>query len=90
MWQPSALQRGKQRAARPPCCVALSLCSLTHITTQTRLTLPLLGQLCSIAGIMRGMLEAASFPCTVSAVTVPVEGAPRDKTVFVITFENAA
>jgi len=37
---------------------------------------------------MRGMLEAASFPCTVSAVTVPVEGAARDKTVFVIDLQD--
>ena len=39
-----------------------------------------------VAGIIRGMMEAASFPCTVKAVTVPAAaGAPLDKTVFVIT-----
>ena len=39
---------------------------------------------------MRGMLEAASFPCTVAAVTVPAAEGARDKTVFVITFEGGA
>jgi hypothetical protein len=37
-----------------------------------------------IAGIIRGMMEAASFPCTVTAVTVPAPEKPRDNTVFLV------
>jgi hypothetical protein len=44
-----------------------------------------------VAGIIRGMMEAASFPCTVKAVTVPAAaGAPLDKTVFVITLVSGS
>lgn len=41
-----------------------------------------------IAGIIHGVLDASGFPCSVAAVTVPVPDAPRDKTVFVIKFED--
>ena len=37
-----------------------------------------------IAGIIRGMLEAASFPCTVTAVTVAAPEKLRDNTVFLV------
>lgn len=43
-----------------------------------------------MAGIVRGVLDGAGFPCTVQAVTVPAETAARDKTVFLIKFEAAA
>ena len=42
-----------------------------------------------VAGIIRGMMEAAAFPCTVKAVTVPAAaGSPLDKTVFVVSGEG--
>lgn len=41
-----------------------------------------------IAGIVRGMLDGAGFPCTVSAITTPTDG-PRDKTVFLIKFADS-
>ncbi len=37
-----------------------------------------------IAGIIRGMMEAASFPCTVTAVTVAAPDKLRDNTVFLV------
>lgn len=44
---------------------------------------------CFVAGIVRGLLEAAGFPTTrVAALTEPAEGGgPRDKTVYLITFD---
>jgi hypothetical protein len=41
-----------------------------------------------MAGILRGVLDAGGFPCTVQAVTVPNDAGPRDKTVFLIKFER--
>ena len=41
-----------------------------------------------MAGIVRGVLDSAGFPCTVQAVTVAGDG-PRDKTVFLVTFDAA-
>lgn len=43
-----------------------------------------------MAGILRGVLDGAGFPCTVQAVSVPApEGAVRDRTVFLVTFDEA-
>ena len=42
-----------------------------------------------MAGIVRGVLDAAGFPCTVQAAIVPNSDGPRDRTVFVITFTAA-
>ena len=43
-----------------------------------------------MAGILRGVLEGAGFGCQVQAVNVAADsGAPRDKTVFVVTFDEA-
>lgn len=43
-----------------------------------------------VGGILRGILDGAGFPCTVQAVTQPleVEAGPRDKTVFLIKFAD--
>jgi hypothetical protein len=41
-----------------------------------------------MAGILRGVLDAGGFPCSVQAVTVPNDAGPRDKTVFLIKFER--
>jgi hypothetical protein len=40
---------------------------------------------CFIAGLVRGMLEAAGFACVVQAGSAPADG-PVDKTVYVIRF----
>ena len=43
-----------------------------------------------MAGIVKGVLEGAGFPCAVKAVTVPApEGAVRDRVVFLITFDES-
>jgi trafficking protein particle complex subunit 5 len=43
-----------------------------------------------MGGILRGVLDGAGFPCTVQAVTVAAEGgAPRDRTVFLVTFDES-
>ncbi len=48
-------------------------------------TLPRSGNVASfIGGLLRGMLEAASFPCTVTAVTVAAPEKLRDNTVFLV------
>ena len=42
-----------------------------------------------MAGILRGVLDGAGYPCTVQAVTVAAEGGGvRDRTVFLVTFEE--
>ena len=43
-----------------------------------------------MAGILRGVLDSAGFPCTVQAVTLAAEGGgPRDRTVFLVTFDES-
>jgi len=43
-----------------------------------------------IAGIVRGVLDAAGFPCTVTAVIGDrAPELPREKTIFVVKFEDA-
>ncbi len=43
-----------------------------------------------IAGIIRGVLDSAGFPCSsVQAITVAAPEAPRDKTVFLIKFDES-
>ena len=41
------------------------------------------------AGIIQGVLESGSFPCSVTAHFVPVEGEPIDRIVYLVRFDPA-